>query len=143
MFSKLMVKAPESLSWSTAMLWIVLLHHRVRIYLLFEMSTSIWFNSFYQEYAIFWLFIHVVCKSHQIYFKIFAICLNKKETNTIIHFFTTTRDDLIILLSTAMPKAIQNAKIACLDFSLQKTKMKMGVQLLIDDPEQLDLMRQR
>jgi len=45
--------------------------------------------------------------------------------------------------SQAMPKAIQNAKIACLDFSLQKTKMKMGVQLLIEDPEQLDLMRQR
>lgn len=31
--------------------------------------------------------------------------------------------------SQAMPKKITNAKIACLDFSLQKTKMKMGVQV--------------
>merc|ERR1719320_799747 len=45
--------------------------------------------------------------------------------------------------SQAMPKAIQNAKIACLDFSLQKVKMKMGVQLLVSDPDQLDKMRDR
>lgn len=31
--------------------------------------------------------------------------------------------------SQAMPKKIVNAKIACLDFSLQKAKMKMGVQV--------------
>jgi len=42
-----------------------------------------------------------------------------------------------------MPKKIVNAKIACLDFSLQKTKMKMGVQVLITDPEQLEKVRQR
>merc|ERR1719315_1018626 len=42
-----------------------------------------------------------------------------------------------------MPRTITNAKIACLDFSLQKTKMKMGVQLLVSDPEQLDKMRDR
>lgn len=34
------------------------------------------------------------------------------------------------IASQAMPKKIVNAKIACLDFSLQKTKMKMGVQVL-------------
>ncbi|KAK6959753.1 T-complex protein 1 subunit alpha [Biomphalaria glabrata] len=45
--------------------------------------------------------------------------------------------------SQAMPKTITNAKIACLDFSLQKTKMKLGVQLLVEDPEQLELMRKR
>ena len=28
-----------------------------------------------------------------------------------------------------MPRTVKNAKIACLDFSLQKTKMKMGVQV--------------
>ena len=32
--------------------------------------------------------------------------------------------------SQAMPKKIVNAKIACLDFSLQKTKMKLGVQVI-------------
>ena len=31
--------------------------------------------------------------------------------------------------SQQMPKAVKNARIACLDFSLQKAKMKMGVQV--------------
>lgn len=42
-----------------------------------------------------------------------------------------------------MVKRLTNAKVACLDFSLQKTKMKMGVQVLINDPEKLDQIRQR
>ncbi|XP_060687586.1 T-complex protein 1 subunit alpha isoform X2 [Hemiscyllium ocellatum] len=42
-----------------------------------------------------------------------------------------------------MTKRIINAKIACLDFSLQKTKMKLGVQVVISDPEKLDQIRQR
>ena len=33
------------------------------------------------------------------------------------------------IASQAMPKKILNPKIACLDFSLQKTKMKLGVQV--------------
>lgn len=45
--------------------------------------------------------------------------------------------------SQAMVKSIQGAKIACLDFGLMKAKMKLGVQLLVEDPEQLDHMRQR
>ncbi|RUS88137.1 hypothetical protein EGW08_004099 [Elysia chlorotica] len=45
--------------------------------------------------------------------------------------------------SQAMPKIMQNAKIACLDFSLQKAKMKLGVQMLVEDPEQLEKMRLR
>nr|XP_022328027.1 T-complex protein 1 subunit alpha-like [Crassostrea virginica] len=45
--------------------------------------------------------------------------------------------------SQAMVKKIVGAKIACLDFSLQKTKMKMGVQVLIENPDQLDGVRQR
>ncbi|CAG9857987.1 unnamed protein product [Phyllotreta striolata] len=45
--------------------------------------------------------------------------------------------------SQAMPKRIVNAKIACLDFSLQKAKMKMGVQVLITDPGQLEGVRAR
>lgn len=45
--------------------------------------------------------------------------------------------------SQAMPKKIVNAKIACLDFSLQKVKMKMGVEVLITDPEKLEGIRQR
>jgi T-complex protein 1 subunit alpha len=42
-----------------------------------------------------------------------------------------------------MPKQVKNAKIALLDFSLQKAKMKMGVQVLVTDPEQLEAIRQR
>jgi len=45
--------------------------------------------------------------------------------------------------SQAMPKKITNAKIACLDFSLQKAKMKMGVQVLIDNPDNLEAIRSR
>lgn len=45
--------------------------------------------------------------------------------------------------SQAMPKKITNAKIACLDFSLQKAKMKLGVEVLITDPEKLEAVRQR
>ncbi|XP_050099583.1 T-complex protein 1 subunit alpha [Anopheles aquasalis] len=47
------------------------------------------------------------------------------------------------IASQQMPKKITNAKIACLDFSLQKTKMKMGVQVLITDPDKLDGIRAR
>ena len=42
-----------------------------------------------------------------------------------------------------MPKQVKNAKIALLDFSLQKAKMKMGVQVLVTDPEKLEGIRQR
>ncbi|XP_046877190.1 T-complex protein 1 subunit alpha [Hypomesus transpacificus] len=45
--------------------------------------------------------------------------------------------------SQGMVKRVTNAKVACLDFSLQKTKMKMGVQVVINDPEKLDQIRQR
>lgn len=45
--------------------------------------------------------------------------------------------------SQAMPKRIANAKIACLDFSLQKAKMKLGIEVLITDPEKLEAVRQR
>uniref|UniRef100_A0A8D0GFK1 T-complex protein 1 subunit alpha n=1 Tax=Sphenodon punctatus TaxID=8508 RepID=A0A8D0GFK1_SPHPU len=45
--------------------------------------------------------------------------------------------------SQGMTKRIVNEKIACLDFSLQKTKMKLGVQVIISDPEKLDQIRQR
>ncbi|GIY82538.1 t-complex protein 1 subunit alpha [Caerostris extrusa] len=45
--------------------------------------------------------------------------------------------------SQAMPKMVSPAKIACIDFSLQKAKMHLGVQVLITDPEKLDAIRQR
>lgn len=45
--------------------------------------------------------------------------------------------------SQAMIKNIKNAKIACLDINLQKARMAMGVQINIDDPEQLEEIRKR
>lgn len=45
--------------------------------------------------------------------------------------------------SAAMVKKILNPKIACLDFNLQKARMKMGVQIVVDDPEKLDAIRDR
>lgn len=42
-----------------------------------------------------------------------------------------------------MPSRIAPAKIACLDFNLQKTKMQMGIQVLVSDPRELEKIRQR
>ncbi|XP_022722684.1 T-complex protein 1 subunit alpha-like [Durio zibethinus] len=38
---------------------------------------------------------------------------------------------------------VSPAKIACLDFNLQKTKMQLGVQVLVTDPRELEKIRQR
>jgi T-complex protein 1 subunit alpha len=45
--------------------------------------------------------------------------------------------------SQAMKTRITDAKIACLDINLQKERMKLGVHITIDDPEQLEKIRQR
>ncbi|KAI5950019.1 cct1 [Candida theae] len=45
--------------------------------------------------------------------------------------------------SQAMVKEIKNAKIACLDINLQKARMAMGVQINIEDPDQLEEIRKR
>jgi T-complex protein 1 subunit alpha len=42
-----------------------------------------------------------------------------------------------------MKKRLTNAKIACLDINLQKTRMQLGVQILIDDPDKLEDIRRR
>lgn len=42
-----------------------------------------------------------------------------------------------------MKTKIPNAKIACLDMNLQKTRMHMGVHIVIDDPSQLEDIRKR
>ena len=48
-----------------------------------------------------------------------------------------------VIAMQGMPKYIKGAKIALLDFSLQKAKMKMGVHMLINDPDKLEDMRKR
>ena len=46
-------------------------------------------------------------------------------------------------ISLAMKTRITNAKIACLDIDLRKTRMQLGIQILVDDPEQLEEIRKR
>jgi T-complex protein 1 subunit alpha len=41
-----------------------------------------------------------------------------------------------------MPSRVENAKIACLDMNLNKFRMPMGVQILVNDPKNLDKIRQ-
>ena len=45
--------------------------------------------------------------------------------------------------SQAMPTRIKDAKIAVLDMNLQKERMKMGVQITVDDPDKLEEIRNR
>ena len=45
--------------------------------------------------------------------------------------------------SQAMPIRIENAKIACLDLNLSKFKLQMGVQILVNDPHNLEKIRQK
>ncbi|KAL2315748.1 T-complex protein 1 subunit alpha [Schizosaccharomyces pombe] len=47
------------------------------------------------------------------------------------------------IASQAMKTRVQNAKIAVLDMDLQKTKMSLGVHVTIDDPDQLEKIRER
>lgn len=42
-----------------------------------------------------------------------------------------------------MPKRIHHAKIAFIEFNLQKMKMGMGIQVLVTDPEKLEDIRQK
>lgn len=43
----------------------------------------------------------------------------------------------------SMVKQIKGAKIACLDINLQKSKMNLGVQVLVDNPDNLEDIRKR
>jgi len=45
--------------------------------------------------------------------------------------------------SQAMKTRITDAKIACFDMNFQKERMKLGVQITIDDPAQLEKIRER
>ncbi|KAF9521068.1 hypothetical protein BS47DRAFT_1374564 [Hydnum rufescens UP504] len=45
--------------------------------------------------------------------------------------------------SQAMKTRIPNAKIACLDINFQKQRMNLGVNILVDDPNQLEEIRKR
>ena len=42
-----------------------------------------------------------------------------------------------------MRKSVKNAKIALLDMNLQKAKMSLGVQVVIEDPNQIEEIKAR
>ena len=46
-------------------------------------------------------------------------------------------------VSQQMPLRIENARIACLDFNLSKFRLGMGIQVLVNDPKNLELIRRR
>jgi len=45
--------------------------------------------------------------------------------------------------SQGMPKVLENCKLACVDFNLNKFRLQMGVQVLCQDAEELDKIRQK
>ena len=42
-----------------------------------------------------------------------------------------------------MPQKVTKAKIACLDINMQKFKLKFGISVQIDDPKNIEKIRQR
>ena len=45
--------------------------------------------------------------------------------------------------SQGMPKVLEDCKVACIDFNLNKFRLQMGVQVLCQDAEELDKIRQK
>jgi T-complex protein 1 subunit alpha len=47
------------------------------------------------------------------------------------------------IASPAMPHSIKKAKIACLDFNLNKQKMGLGVSIVVKDAQKVEEIKQR
>lgn len=42
-----------------------------------------------------------------------------------------------------MPTNVKKAKIACLDLNLHKFRLQLGIQVLVDDPKNLEQIRKK
>lgn len=76
---------------------------------------------------------------------IFGPKYNVKSINILKAHGQSSTDSLLVrgyALQTVkahqqMPTQIKKAKIACIDFNLNKFRLQMGIQVLVDDPKNL------
>ncbi|KAF7682743.1 T-complex protein 1 subunit alpha [Astathelohania contejeani] len=77
-------------------------------------------------------------------YKIENINILKKQGGSMKDSFVTNGYVLnCSLASTEMAKKIDNPRIICIDFDLQKIRMPLGVNVVVDDPSKLEDIRKR
>ena len=64
-------------------------------------------------------------------------------TLPLIHKGCSRNCTIMTLCPSAMPKDVTKAKIACLNFSLQKMKLPLGISVVVQDPDKLQAIRDR
>ena len=74
---------------------------------------------------------------------IFGSKYNIKNINILKAHGQSSTESQLINGYQLMPTSIKNAKIACLDFNLHKFRLQLGIQVLVDDPKNLEKIRQK